>query len=342
MKRFGLWFLLILLGLSPAFAESSREVVVYCALDQPYAESIFRMFEKSTGIRVKALYDSEAVKTVGLVNRLIAEKARPQCDVFWNNEKLRTVILAQKGLLEPYEPKSWEDRKLPHDSKNKLWSEFAARARVIVFHRDTPPKKLLEASTEGDALISPENKGKVAFAYPLFGTTSTQFLCWLNEERNAGRDPLKWLQKVAENKPILCQGNSDVVRKIVRGEAQWGYTDSDDVLAAQQRGEPVDFYLGASKSMSPLLIPNTVGLIRGAPHRAEAEAFINFLLSEGAEIALAQGVSSQIPLGKLVQQMTWNSPFLTLMIGKGRSANEEQLVQTMESDFQLLRQVFHR
>ena len=48
---------------------------------QSYASSSSRL------AFVRAVYDSEAVKTVGLVNRLIAEKANPQCDLFWNNEE---------------------------------------------------------------------------------------------------------------------------------------------------------------------------------------------------------------------------------------------------------------
>src|SRR4030042_2060228 len=53
-------------------------VVVYTAVDQPYAEPIFAVFEQNTGIQVKAVYDVEAAKTTGLVNRLIAEKDQPR------------------------------------------------------------------------------------------------------------------------------------------------------------------------------------------------------------------------------------------------------------------------
>ena len=50
-------------------------VTVYTSQDQVYAEPILEQFEREAGVRVRAVYDSEAVKTVGLVNRLIAEKA---------------------------------------------------------------------------------------------------------------------------------------------------------------------------------------------------------------------------------------------------------------------------
>src|SRR6266550_15300 len=77
-------------------------VVIYTSQDQVYAEPILKEFEQQTGIQVRAVYDSESVKTVGLVNRLIAEKDRPQCDLFWNNEELRTRQLAAKGVLEKW------------------------------------------------------------------------------------------------------------------------------------------------------------------------------------------------------------------------------------------------
>ena len=41
-------------------------VVVYTSQDEVYAEPILKDFQKETGIQVKTVFDSEAVKTVGL------------------------------------------------------------------------------------------------------------------------------------------------------------------------------------------------------------------------------------------------------------------------------------
>ncbi len=49
----------------------SREVVVYTSLDKVFSQPILEEFEKKTGIKVLAVYDSEATKTTGLVNRLL-------------------------------------------------------------------------------------------------------------------------------------------------------------------------------------------------------------------------------------------------------------------------------
>jgi len=69
----------LLLGVLGCGKSNSRDVVViYAAQDQVYAEPILRAFEKETGIKVKAVFDSEAVKTVGLANRLLAEREQPR------------------------------------------------------------------------------------------------------------------------------------------------------------------------------------------------------------------------------------------------------------------------
>lgn len=53
---------------------NTSEVVVYVSVDQPFAEPILNLFSKRTGIKVKPVFDVEAAKTVGLVNRIRAEK----------------------------------------------------------------------------------------------------------------------------------------------------------------------------------------------------------------------------------------------------------------------------
>src|SRR5437879_1531280 len=88
-------------GLAAAALLWPREpgVTIYCALDDVYARPILDDFERETGIHVKASFDTEASKTVGLVQNLRLERSNPRCDVFWNNEILHTVRLADEGVL---------------------------------------------------------------------------------------------------------------------------------------------------------------------------------------------------------------------------------------------------
>ncbi len=80
----------------------SPTVVVYVSHDQVFSEPVLKDFEKETGVRVRAVYDTEETKSTGAMNRLIAEKNNPQADVYWANEPIRAEVLRQQGIATPY------------------------------------------------------------------------------------------------------------------------------------------------------------------------------------------------------------------------------------------------
>jgi len=76
-------------------AVKRRAVVVFTEVDLPFAKPIFNRFTQETGIQLRAVYDVKAAKATGLVNRLIAEKKRPQADVLWKNEIFLTFRIQE-------------------------------------------------------------------------------------------------------------------------------------------------------------------------------------------------------------------------------------------------------
>jgi iron(III) transport system substrate-binding protein len=257
--------LLVLAGLAGCGRDPAREVVAYIAQDQVFAEPLLAEFTRQTGIRVRAVFDSEAVKTVGLANRLLAEQARPLADVFWGNEELRTRQLAARGV--------WRE---PHG-----WAAFGHRSRRVVVntnHIDLPGTALGAASGRLPApaslfeLTNTTWRGRVALAYPLFGTTATHFLAlrqyWGAERWEA------WCRALAANQPLVVDGNSVVAKLVAKGEAWVGLTDSDDIQAVQREGAPV---AALPWNDETLLIPNTVAVVRGAPHPEAADELFAWL-----------------------------------------------------------------
>ena len=134
MPRRCLALLLAALGLPGCGREP--DVVVYCALDQVFSEPLLRRFEAETGLVVRAEFDTEASKTVGLVRRLIEESERTRCDVFWNNEIAQTVRLAELGLLQTYDSPSAAGIPERYRDPDRRWTGFAARARVLIVNTD--------------------------------------------------------------------------------------------------------------------------------------------------------------------------------------------------------------
>jgi iron(III) transport system substrate-binding protein len=232
----------------------NHRVVVYCAQDQLYAQPILRDFEKATGLKTQVVYDNEAVKTVGLANRLLAERAHPRCDLFWGNEEMRTRQLASQNVFR----------------ETNGWRAFGYRSRRIVFNTEhlnleSAPHSLLE-------LTNQTWRGKVALAYPQFGTTAAHFHAlrqlWGDEAWQV------WCRALANNRPFLLDGNSMVVKLVGKGEAWAGLTDSDDIADAQREGMPV---AACPITQEALLVPNTLAVIRDSPHQESGQKLFEYL-----------------------------------------------------------------
>lgn len=284
--------LLSLAALAGCTAEPAREVIVYTAHDEPFSAPILREFEQATGIKVRAVYDTEASKTTGLVNRLIAEKSRPRADVFWNNEVVQTIRLRHEDALEPYRSSASDAIPEQFRDPESYWTGFSARARVLIYNTD-----LVDEPPAGiDDLLDTQWRGKICIARPLFGTTATQgaalFALW-------GRDrAIAYFDALLANDVAILAGNSTVRDLVARGEYAFGLTDTDDANGAVLDGFPVKWVFPdqGEDGIGTLVIPNTVALIAGAPNAAEGKILIDFLLRAQTEETLAQSRSLQIPL----------------------------------------------
>ncbi len=283
---------LIVLGPGCRGKKQGREVVIYTSLDKVFSRPVLEAFEKETGINVLDVYDSEATKTTGLVNRLIAEKERPKADVFWNSETGRTIVLKQKGVLAAYVSPSAAD--IPEHFKDPegYWAGFAARCRILIYNTDMLGKEELPKSIF--ELTEPRWKGKVAFAYPLFGTTATHCAA-LFADMGEGR-AMKYFEALKANDVMVTDGNASARDRVVDGTVPIGFTDTDDAFVAIGKGSPVDIIWPDRDGIGTLLIPNTVALIKGGPNPEAGKKLIDFLLSPEVERLLARCESGQIPV----------------------------------------------
>ena len=96
----------------------------------------------------------------------------------------------------------------------------------------------------------------------------------------------------------VLSGNKQVATAVGSGQLAFGLTDTDDAMGEVEAGSPVMIVYPdrAPGELGTLFIPNTLALIKGAPHAAAARALADHLLSPAVESALANGPSAQIPL----------------------------------------------
>jgi iron(III) transport system substrate-binding protein len=271
---------------------ANRTVTVYVSTDRVFSEPILREYEKQSGVQVNAVYDTEETKSTGLANRLLAEKARPQADVFWSNEPVRTLVLKSREVLSPYRSPSAEGIPASLVDPQGYWTGFSARIRVIAYN--TKSVTANDAPQSIFDLADPKWKGQVAMADPRFGSTSFHVAALYALAGDEKMDD--FFRRLKANGVRIVDGNSVVRDLVARGEVKAGLTDTDDVNVAIENGQPIGMVLPDREGLGVPVMPNMVSLIANAPHAAEARKLIDYLLSANVERELAQSEAVQIPL----------------------------------------------
>jgi iron(III) transport system substrate-binding protein len=278
-------------------------VVLYCAQDREFAESVLARFTGETGLPVVPRFDTEANKSVSLYQEIVAEKGHPRCDVFWNNEIVSTIRLQRQGLLAEHDSPAAADYPAWVRASDHTWHAFAARARILIVNTALVPEKdrprsLLE-------LTEPRWQGKVVMAKPQFGTTATQAAC-LFAVLGAKRAQA-FYRGLKNNGVHFAPGNKQVAEWVAAGKtplnqpAALGLTDSDDAIDEVKAGHDAAIVFPDRQGMGTLFIPNSLCIPRGCPNLDGAKSLVDFLLAPDVERHLAEGPSAQLPLNPKVK-----------------------------------------
>lgn len=275
-------------------AAPQDELVVYCSVDETFGRVVLKVFKAQTGIGLEIVFDSEAGKTTGLVNKIIAEAAagRPRADVFWSSELFNTILLARQGLLESYDSPTAVDIPQRFKDPKHRWTAMAARARVLAFDSMRTNREELPARWE--ELAEPRFAERTAFANPLFGTTrghvAAMFALWGPERGRA------FLTRLRDNGGHIADSNGATVRAVIGKRAYLAVTDTDDVWVAQRGGASLDLVYPDMGDGGTLLIPCSAAIVGGSSNLEAARKLIDFLVSAEVEQMLAQSDSRNIPV----------------------------------------------
>ena len=279
----------------PKPAAAATGPTVYVALDEQFSRPLLDRFAKELGVPVNQRHDSEAAKTVGLVSAIIEEKSAPRCDVFWNNELAHTVRLAQQGLLEPYESPAAKDVPAQWRDPQGRWTAFAARARILIVNTELVPDEKDRPKSYKD-LIDPKWKGRCAVARPLTGTTLTHFTALRKALGDAEFE--KFFAAMQGNDVKFLASNGATMREVRDGKLAWAFTDTDDYHVAKAKGFKVACVFPDQEEggLGTMLIPNSVGIVKGGPDPVGAKKLVDKILARETEALLAAADGAQIPL----------------------------------------------
>lgn len=261
-------------GAAPA---GSGTLVVYSGRSENLVAPIIGQFEQATGIDVQVRYGS----TAEMAATILEEGANSPADVYFAQDAGALGALANAGRLAPL-PAGILDRV---DSRYRhaggQWVGISGRARVLAYNTNNVPADELPADIH--ELTGEQWRGRVGWA-----PTNGSFQAFVTALRLLeGDDAARaWLEAMIANDVQAYENNVAIVTAVGAGEIDLGLVNHYYLFQLRkERGDdfPVENYSFPTPGAGSIVNVAGVGILDGAAHAAEAEQFVNFLLSDTAQ-----------------------------------------------------------
>jgi len=239
-----------------------------------------------------------------VLERIRAERNRPQADLWWGAAHTTFQTAADENLLAPYQP-TWAD-KVPdyaRDAEGRWYGTYET-PEVIVYNSSAVRAE--EAPKDWDEVIDPKWRDKVLIRNPnpsdtmraIFGAMIWRFY----KDTKSADQGYDWLRKLDANVHEYTADGTLLMQKLARQEGLITLWDMPDIATLQQRFNiPVDYIIPSSGT--PLLVDG-IAIVRGAKHPVEAKEYYEFVTTPEAMIAAADSflripARKDIPLSQL-------------------------------------------
>lgn len=297
MKRFFALFLALAMVLSVTVVMADEERVLnICTPNSEGLRSIYPLFEETTGIKVK----DESLGTGDCMARIKAEKDQEYCsfDLMYGGSLANYVANADL-FQEYYSP---EDEYLMEAYRNTLGfcTNYTVDGSVLLVNDKILSQLGVEVNGYAD-LLQPELKGKIVSADPSASSSAfCQLTNWLlvmgegetAEEKYESEAAWKFTEDLLKGQDVkLTSGSSAVYKGVINGEYAVGLTYEDPCVTMIKDGAtnvhivyPVE---------GTVFLPAQIGIPKNSKNVEEAQAFIDFMLSETAQKFLAEQTTSR-------------------------------------------------
>ncbi len=274
-----LLLLTLLLG-SSAFA--AEPLTVYSGRNQKLVGSLFKEFEKESGIEVRVRYG----ETPALAATLLEEGDRSPADVYVSQDAGALGALAKANRLAKLPDAvlgKVEDARFK--STEGVWIGLSGRARVLAYNTNKVKPDALPSKVDG--LTEPKWKGRLGWAptNASFQSFVTAMRLIEGEEKTA-----EWLRKMKANAPRTYKNNMAIVEALGRGEIDAGLVNHYYLYAAQHGRKtplPVENHYFEKGDAGALINVAGVGVVKSTKNAAAAQKLVEFLLSPKAQAHFA-------------------------------------------------------
>ena len=280
---------------------ASNEVNVYSHRHYDSDKLLFKKFEEKTGIKVNIV----TAKAEELVSKLAIEGENTPADLLITADIGNLYEAKERKLLQPIDSKILNENIPTHlkDNENK-WFGLTKRARVFVYNPNkVDPKNL----SDYFSLTKPEFKGKVITRSATSGYNKSLIASII---ANYGEDKgLEFVKGIVTNFPYDPKGGDrDQIRAVAAGDADVAIVntyylgvmltglDQKDIDIAKS----VKLFFPAQDTTGTHINISGAGVTAYAKHKENAIKLIEFLSSQEAQVAFAEG-NSEYPVNPKVK-----------------------------------------
>jgi len=250
---------------------------VYSGRSEELVGPIIERFEEESGIEVQVRYGD----TAELASTISEEGENSPADVFFSQDAGALGAVSDRGLL----------RELPENVLNRVeerfkdpngrWVGTSGRARVVAYNTEALSDEDLPDSILD--FTDPEWEGRIGWA-----PTNGSFQAFVTALRLIeGEDTAReWLEGIQANEPRRYENNLAIVEGVASGEIDVGFVNHYYLFQLRkERGEGVEARNHYFQNGDPGALVNAagIGILNTTDNPAEAEEFLNFMLSEEAQ-----------------------------------------------------------
>lgn len=259
---------------------AAKEVTVYSAdglkseRGDGFYDQVFEDFEKKTGIKVNYVESGSGAA----VQRLARERANTKADIVVT---LPPFIQQAdgKGLLETYRPRGADQVAAADKSPAGKWTSIVNNYFCFIYNK----KELARPPATWHDLLDPKFDNRLQYSTPGVAGDGTAVLIKALHDFGGQKPAMKFLGRLQASNVGPSSSTGQLAPKtdkgellVANGDVQMNYANMKSMPnqgiffpAAEPGAEPTTFAL-----------PYAAGLVKNAPHSANARKLLDHLLSE--------------------------------------------------------------
>ena len=247
---------------------------VYSGREEELVAPLFEKFTEATGIDVEVRYGDSAE----LAATIAEEGDNSPADVFFAQDP--GSLGAVDEQLEELPDETLDRIAERFRDADGRWVGTSGRTRVLVYNTDRLEESELPTSVL--ELTDPKWKGRVGIAptNASFQAFVTAMRLSLGDERTR-----EWLEGLEENGAKTYEKNLPIVEAVAAGEVDVGLVNHYylALVKEEQPNAPVANHLFEAGDPGTLVSVAGAGVLASTDQRDDAEAFVEFLLSDDAQ-----------------------------------------------------------